>query len=53
MTNEEGIPVKCTRKDCPNHTKGWNYAAEKRYPELVCCPKCGNKVRLPKEANTK
>jgi len=40
--------IKCTRPDCPNHIKGWNYNGKKQHPGMATCPYCKAQVRIPK-----
>ena len=43
---EKGIPMRCTRHDCPKSEKGWNYKGAKRYPGSTSCPYCHKQIQI-------
>lgn len=45
---ETGIPMRCTRPDCPKSETGWNYKGAKRYPGSTSCPYCHKQIQIPK-----
>jgi hypothetical protein len=43
------VLMKCTRKDCPKSTEGWEYTGKKKYPGMTPCPYCHTQIRIQKE----